>query len=114
MNRLTKGRALVGKIDAGDLAVGGGSTVSKISSGTATVTWTNLATTTTASASFTLTGAATGDVVSLNAGAISSTAVGISHWGVTGADTVTVWAQNNGAASVASASATVTYLWFDM
>jgi len=113
MNRLTRGRALVGKVDANDLVVGAGDTISKIDAGTATVSWATIPTTTTASAAFTLTGAAVGDVVSLNAGAISSTAVGLSHWGVTATDTVTVWAVNMGAASVA-ASATLTYLWFDI
>jgi hypothetical protein len=118
-NRITRGEALVGSlvasdtVTAGDLVVGGGDPINAIDDGTATLSFTSIPATGTASAAFTVTGVAAGDVVLVNANQLSSASVALSHVSVTAADTVTAFAINAGSASV-SASATVTYVWFDL
>jgi len=125
-NRLTRGKALVGAITAnGDLSVasasatsgltiGGGTKINKAASGSADVTWATIAAGQSASATFTVTGAAAGDAIVINSGnTLSSASVAISHAGVSSANTVAVWAVNAGAASV-TASINLRYLWVDL
>lgn len=133
MNRLTKGKALVGalSIDAqditisDDLAVGdatttatlkvgaSGSTIKTIKTATASVDFPSISNGATGSATFTVTGAAVGDVVVVNPPALTS---GLAFAGaaVTGANTVTVYALNGSAAPINEAAATFTYLWVDL
>ena len=131
-NRITKGEALVGALRSDDdltvgddaavtgdltastLAVGAsGSVVKKILTGTASVNLPNITAATTGSATFTLTGAAAGDVVIVNPPALTA---GLAFVGatVTAADTVTVYAANVTAAAIDNAAATFTYLWADL
>jgi hypothetical protein len=138
MNRLTRGKALVGalSIDAqdisvtddltvgddadivgdatvGTLAVGGGTTIKKIVSTTASVDFPEIAAATTGSATFTLTGAASGDSIFLNPPALTTGLV-FAGAAVTGANTVTVYAVNATASPIDQASATFRYTWFDL
>jgi hypothetical protein len=131
-NRLTDGQALVGRLSTDDdltvgddaavtgdltastLAVGSsGSVVKKILTGTASVNLPNITAATTGSATFTLTGAAAGDVVIVNPPALTA---GLAFAGaaVTAADTVTVYAANVTAAAIDNAAANFTYLWVDL
>jgi hypothetical protein len=131
-NRITKGEALVGALradddltvgddagvtgdlTAGTLAVGSsGSVIKKMASATASVNLPNITAATTGSATFTLTGAAAGDVVIVNPPALTA---GLAFVGatVTAADTVTVYAANVTAAAIDNAAATFTYLWVDL
>lgn len=133
MNRLTKGRALVGalSIDAqditisDDLAVGDatttatlkvgstGTVVKTIKSGTGVADFPSITNGTTGSATFTVTGVAVGDVVSVNPPALTTGLV-FAGAAVTGANTVTVYAVNASASPIDQASANFTYLWFDL
>jgi len=131
MNRLTKGRALVGalSIDAQDitisddlsvgdatatatLAVGGGTVIKKIVKGTGAIDFSSVAAGETGSGTITVTGAAVGDVVVVNPPALT-TGLGFAGAAVTGANTVTVYVVNASAAPIDQASATFTYSWFD-
>lgn len=138
MNRLTRGKALVGalSIDAqdisvsddlvvgddaditgdatvGTLAIGGGTVIKKFVSATATVNFPNINNLATGSATFTVTGAAVGDVILVNPPALTS---GLAFVGaaVTGADTVTAYALNASGGAINEADATFRYTWFDL
>ena len=131
-NRLTKGEALVGRLVADDdltvgddatiagdlvagtLAVGSsGSTVKEIATGTGSVNLASIAAGATGSGTFTVTGAASGDVVVVNPPALTTGLV-FAGAAVTGANTVTVYAVNASAASIDEAAATFRYLWVDL
>jgi len=131
-NRLTDGKALVGALSTDDdltvgddaavtgdltastLAVGSsGSVVKKIASATASVDLPNILAATTGSATFTLTGAAAGDVVVVNPPVLTAGIV-FAGAAVTAADTVTVYAANVTAAAINNAAATFTYVWIDL
>lgn len=131
-NRLTKGEALVGRLVADDdltvgddatiagdlvagtLAVGSsGSTVKKIATGTGSVNLAEIAAGATGSGTFTVTGAASGDVVVVNPPALTTGLV-FAGAAVTAANTVTVYAVNASAAAIDEAAATFRYLWVDL
>lgn len=113
-NRLTKGKALVGAINTDSVTVGSGSSVKGITSGTTSVSFASIPANGTASAAITVTGAAEGDILVVNAKpAMSSSAAVISHVGVQATNTGVVWAGNVSSASVA-ASAAISYLWVDL
>lgn len=133
MNRLTRGKALVGAlhIDAqditisDDLAVGdatstatlkvgaSGSVIKTIKSGTGAIDFASVNDGATVSGTITVTGAAVGDVVVVNPPALTA---GLAFAGaaVTGSNTVTVYAVNSSGAPIDEASATFTYLWIDL
>lgn len=132
MNRLTKGKALVGalSIDAQDitisddlvvgdatttvsLAINGGTVIKKFASGTAAVDLAEIAAGTTGSGTFTVTGAAVGDTVFVNPPALT-TGLAFAGAAVTGANTVTVYAVNATASPIDQAEATFRYTWFDL
>jgi hypothetical protein len=138
MNRLTRGKALVGAlhIDAqditisddlvvgddasvtgdatvGTLAVGGGTVIKKVTKGTGSVDLASITNGETGSGTFTVTGAAVGDVIVVNPPALT-TGLAFAGAAVTGANTVTVYAVNASAAPIDQAEATFTYLWVDV
>lgn len=133
MNRLTKGKALVGalSIDAQDITISddlvvgdatatatlkvgaSGSTVKTIKSGTGAIDFASVAAGETGSGTITVTGAAVGDVVVVNPPALT-TGLGFAGATVTGANTVTVYVTNASASPIDQASATFTYLWVDL
>lgn len=84
-----------------------------IASDTASVNLPEIAAAATGSATFTLTGAATGDVVVVNPPALTTGLV-FAGAAVTGANTVTVYATNTTASPIDEAAATFRYLWFDL
>lgn len=139
MNRLSRGKVLVGalSIDAqdisvtddlvvgddaaiagdatvGTLAVGSaGSVIKTIKSATVSVDLPSISGGATGSATFTVTGAAVGDVVTVNPPSLTS---GLAFAGaaVTGANTVTVYAVNATANPINEVAKDFTYLWFDL
>lgn len=133
MNRLTRGKALVGalSIDAqditisDDLAVGdatstatlkvgtAGTVIKTIKSGTAEIDFGSVASGETGSATITVTGAAAGDIVVVNPPALD-TGLGFAGAAVTAANTVTVYVVNATAGAVDNAAATFSYLWLDL
>ena len=118
-NSLTRGNARVGSLAAtrdlssSTLTVGGGTTINKISSGTASVDFPSIAAVSTGSTTFTLTGAATTDIVILNVPALTN-GLGFVGASVTAADTVTVYAVNTTAAAINNAAVSFKYLLVDM
>jgi len=106
--------AVTGDLTAGTLAVGSsGSVINKIASSTAAVDFPSISAAQTGSATFTLTGAAAGDMVLLNPPALTSGLV-FAGATVTAANTVTVYAVNATASPINEASATFRYLWVDL
>jgi hypothetical protein len=83
-----------------------------ISHGTASVNLPSIAAGETGSATFTLTGAATGDVIVINPPALT-TGLAFAGAAVTGTNTVTVYATNATASAIDEAAATFRYLWVD-
>jgi hypothetical protein len=118
-NSLTRGNARVGSLAAtrdlssATLTVGGGTTINKIASGTASVDFPSIAPVSTGSATFTLTGAVTSDIVILNVPALTN-GLGFVGASVTAADTVTVYAVNTTASAIHNAAVTCKYLLVDM
>lgn len=107
-NRLTRGTAAVGA-----LAVSTGTVVKNIVSGTASVNLPSINNAESGSATFTVTGAAVGDVVIVNPPSLT-TGLAYSGAAVTGANTVTVYATNASAAPINEAAKDFTYLWIDL
>lgn len=106
--------AVTGDLTTGTLAVGSsGSVIKKIASNTASVDFPSISAAATGSATFTLTGAASGDMVLLNPPALTSGLV-FAGAAVTAADTVTVYAVNATASPINEAAATFRYLWVDL
>jgi hypothetical protein len=107
-NRLTRGTAAVGA-----LAVSTGTTVKNIKSGTASVDFASITNAETGSATFTVTGAAVGDIVVVNPPALTT---GLVFGGatVTAANTVTVYATNASAAPINETAKDFAYVWFDL
>lgn len=104
---------VTGDLVAGTLAVGSGSVVKKIATGTGSVDLAEIAAGATGSGTFTVTGAASGDAVVVNPPALTAGLV-FAGAAVTGANTVTVYAVNATAAPINEAAATFRYLWFDL
>jgi hypothetical protein len=105
---------ITGDLVAGTLAVGSsGSTVKKIATGTGSVDLAAIAAGATGSGTFTVTGAASGDVVVVNPPALTTGLV-FAGAAVTGANTVTVYAVNATGSPIDEAAATFRYLWFDL
>jgi hypothetical protein len=133
-NRLTRGTALLGAVRldvtgdatvADDLTVGdatttatlkvgsSGTVVKTMKYGSASVDFAEIAAGETGSATFTVTGAAAGDIVVVNPPALT-TGLAFAGAKVTAANTVTVYAVNASAGAIDEGAATFTYLWFDL
>jgi hypothetical protein len=97
----------------GRLNVGTGSTIKKIASATAVVAQTIIAAGNKSSATFTLTGAAVGDIVIVEPPSGLDQNLIISDIGVYGADTVTIKMYNKDN-DPKDAGGTYRYLWFDL
>lgn len=137
MNRLTRGKALVGAlhIDAqditvtddltvgddatitgdatvGTLRVGAGTTIKKITVGTGAIDFGSINDGATGTGTITVTGAATGDIVIVNPPSLTA---GLAFAGaaVTAANTVTVYLVNSSGGAIDEAEKTFSYLWVD-
>jgi hypothetical protein len=97
----------------GRLNVGAGSTIKKIDSGTGTVAQTIIGAGNKESATFTLTGAAVGDIVIVEPPSGLDQNLIVSDIGVFSADTVTVKLYNKDN-DPKDAGGTYRYLWFDL
>lgn len=132
MNRLTRGKALVGalSIDAQDitisddlvvgdstgtatLTVGEGTLIKKIAVSTVSINLPSIAAGATGTVTATVTGAATGDAVVFNA---ASPADGLAFVGayVSAANTVTLVYTNHSGDAVDAGALSTTILWFDL
>jgi hypothetical protein len=84
-----------------------------VATGTASVNFDEIAAGETGSKTFTLTGAAAGDIVVINVPTLT-TGLAFAGAAVTAANTVTVYAVNSSAAAIDQGAATFSYLWFDL
>lgn len=84
-----------------------------IATGTASVNFDEIAANATGSKTFTLTGAAAGDVLVVNPPSLTTGLV-FAGAAVTGANTVTVYATNATGSAIDEGAATFRYLWFDL
>lgn len=105
--------AASGLVDAGDLRVGGAETIKIIDVGTVSIDPGSIAAQTRGSVTFTLTGAAVGDIVIMQPpGALNS---GLVYAGceVTSANTVTVYLGNLTGVAIDDGSNQWRFMWFD-
>ncbi len=108
-NQMTRGSALVG-----NLGVGGGRRIDKIDVGTAAIDPPSIAIGAQGIVTFTLPGAAPGDVVVLNPPASLHADLIFGGAWVSAADTVSLYLYNEGAAAVDDTSRTWTWLWVEL
>ena len=108
VNRLTKGEAAVGALQIGDIDM-----VYGIEFGTVAIDPANLNATTRGATTFTLTGAATTDIIIVNPPADLNDDLIFCGAAVTAADTVSIYLYNPTAGAINQASATFSYCWID-
>ena len=108
VNRLTRGEAAVGALQIGD-----NDTVYGIEFGTVAIDPASLAATTKAATTFTLTGAATTDIIIINVPSTLNDDLLFVGAAVTAADTVSIYLYNPTATAIDQASATFSYCWID-
>jgi len=108
VNRLSKGEVAVGA-----LQVGTNDTVYGIEFGTVSIDPANLNATTRGATTFTLTGAATTDIIIVNPPSTLNDDLIFAGAAVTAADTVTVYLYNPTAEAINQAAATFSYCWID-
>jgi len=108
VNRLSKGEVAVGA-----LQVGTNDTVYGIEFGTVSIDPANLNATTRGATTFTLTGAATTDIIIVNPPSTLDDDLIFAGAAVTAADTVTVYLYNPTAEAINQAAATFSYCWID-
>jgi len=108
VNRLTKGEAAVGALQIGDNDM-----VYGIEFGTVAIDPANLNATTRGATTFTLTGAATTDIIIVNPPADLNDDLIYCGAAVTAADTVSIYLYNPTASAINQASATFSYCWID-
>jgi hypothetical protein len=108
VNRLTKGEAAVGALQIGDNDM-----VYGIEFGTVAIDPASINATTRGATTFTLTGAATTDIIIVNPPATLNDDLIFAGAAVTAADTVTIYLYNPTAAGIDQASATFSYCWID-
>jgi len=108
-NRLTRGTALVGAIVEDSMTIGsGGTPITKIVSGVASVNLPSILDGATGSATFTITGADTDDVVVINPPSLTTGLV-FAGAAVTASNTVTVYALNASGATIDEAAKNFRY-----
>ena len=108
VNRLSKGEVAVGALQVGD-----NDTVYGIEFGTVAIDPAYLNATTRGATTFTLTGAATTDIIIVNPPSTLNDDLIFCGAAVTAADTVTVYLYNPTAGSINQAAATFSYCWID-
>jgi hypothetical protein len=108
VNRLSKGEVAVGA-----LQVGTNDTVYGIEFGTVEIDPAAINATTRGGTTFTLTGAATTDIIIVNPPSTLNDDLIFCGAAVTAADTVTVYLYNPTAGSINQAAATFSYCWID-
>lgn len=113
-NRLTKGQALLGGLDVGTGALKvGGETIRKIDYGTVSIDPASIAATTRGTATATIAGVASGDVVAMFPPSGLEAALLFVGSHVSGADSVTVSLYNTAGVGTDGAALTWEYLWID-
>lgn len=96
------------------LTVGGGTPLKKLESGTVSIDPGSIAAITRGSQTFTLTGAAVGDVVLMQPPGALNTGLFFAGCEVTGVNTVTVYIGNLTAGAIDDGANNWRYLWFDL
>ena len=109
VNRLTKGEAAVGALQIGD-----NDTVYGIEFGTVAIDPASINATTRGGTTFTLTGAATTDIIIVNPPSGLNDDLIFAGAAVTAADTVTIYLYNPTASAINDTATTWSYVWIDM
>ena len=109
VNRLTKGEAAVGALQIGDNDM-----VYGIEFGTVAIDPANLNATTRGATTFTLTGAATTDIIIVNPPSDLNDDLIFCGAAVTAADTVSIYLYNPTASAINDTARTFSYVWVDM
>lgn len=105
-NRVTRGAALLGALN-----VGGGSDIRKLSAGTVSINPASIATVSRAATTFTVTGAAVGDLIFMSPPATLNDDLIFCGAKVTATDTATVYLYNPTAGPIDDGALTWEYLW---
>jgi hypothetical protein len=108
VNRLTRGEAAVGALQIGD-----NDTVYGIEFGTVAIDPASLAATTKSATTFTLTGAATTDIIIVNPPADLNDDLIFCGAAVSAADTVSIYLYNPTASAINDTARTFSYVWID-
>ena len=108
VNRLSKGEVAVGALQVGD-----NDTVYGIEFGTVAIDPASLNATTRGATTFTLTGAATTDIIIVNPPSTLNDDLIFCGAAVTAADEVTIYLYNPTAGAINQAAATFSYCWID-
>ena len=108
VNRLTKGEAAVGALQIGD-----NDTVYGIEFGTVAIDPTSLGATTRGATTFTLTGAATTDIIIVNPPADLNDDLIFCGAAVSADDTVSIYLYNPTASAINDTARTFSYVWID-
>ena len=108
VNRISKGEVAVGALQVGDNDM-----VYGIEFGTVEINPASLNATTRGATTFTLTGAATTDIIIVNPPSDLNDDLIFAGAAVTAADTVTIYLYNPTASSIDQAAATFSYCWID-
>lgn len=108
VNRITRGEAAVGALQIGD-----NDTVYGIEFGTVSIDPASINATTRGGTTFTLTGAATTDIIIVNPPSDLNDDLIFAGAAVTAANTVTIYLYNPTAGSINQAAATFSYCWID-
>lgn len=105
---------LTGDLDVATLQVGTGDIIKKIEAGTVSADPGSIAAQTRGSVDVTVTGVATGDIVTMNPPDGLNTGLAYAGCRVTGADTVRVYLANITGGAIDDGSLTWDYLWYDL
>ncbi len=108
-NRLSKGEVAVGALQVGD-----NDTVYGIEFGTVAIDPANLNATTRGATTFTLTGAATTDIIIVNPPSDLNDDLIFCGAAVTAADTVSIYLYNPTGSAINDTARTFSYVWIDM
>jgi hypothetical protein len=109
-----KWQKIAGDVYTDGLAVGGGSLIKKIASGTVSLDPGNIATVTRGTVTFTLTGARAGDVIVMQPPAALNDDLIFAGAAVTADDTVTVYLYNPTGGGINDGANDWTYTWLDV
>ncbi len=109
VNRISRGEVAVGALQVGD-----NDTVYGVEFGTASVDPASINATTRGSVTFTLTGAATTDIIIVNPPSDLNDDLIFAGAAISAADTVSIYLYNPTASAINDSARTFSYVWFDM
>jgi len=113
-HRLLRGVALLGQVVASRVTIGGGDPIKKVVTGTTALNPGSINSVTRGTVTFTLTGAAAGDLIHMQPPSALDDDLIFVGAEVTSANTVTVYLYNPTGGAIDDASRTWRYIWVDL